>query len=63
VKAKLLRLFVCGCAIVMPSYNLSFKQRERVFEIVGKDQRLLVKPAPTNQQQKLIRIALLIRLV
>jgi hypothetical protein len=50
VKAKLLRLFVCGCAIVM--------QRGRVFEIVGKEERLLVKPAPTNQQQKLIIIAL-----
>jgi len=63
VKAKLLRLFVCGCAIVMQSHNFSFKQRERVFEIVGKEQRLLVKPATTNQQQKLIRIALSIRLV
>ena len=63
MKAKLLRLFVCGCVIVMQSHNLSFKQRGRVFEIVGKKQKLLVKPAPTNQQQNLIIIALLIRLV
>lgn len=70
MKAKLLRLFVCGCVIVMQSHNLSkaeslvsvnltidgglrhdkrfidcsFKQRGRVFEIVGKEERLLVKP-------------------